>query len=47
MFRTLEFTFWKMTIYYTDACKTHYKIPVYTTVFLMMNLLFPNMQKPP
>jgi len=22
---------------YTDACKTHYTIPAYTTVFLQMN----------
>ena len=28
---------------YTDACKTHYNIPVYTTVFLIMNSRFPNM----
>ena len=28
---------------YTDACKTHYTIPVYTTVFLMMNHRFRNM----
>jgi hypothetical protein len=28
---------------YTDACKTHYTIPVYTNVFLKMNPRFRNM----
>jgi len=30
---------------YTDVCKTHYTIRVYTTVFLKMNPRFRNMQK--
>jgi len=30
---------------YTDARKTHYTIPVYTTVFLKMNPRFRNMYK--
>ena len=29
--------------FYTGACKTHHKIPVYTTAILMMNPPFPNM----
>jgi hypothetical protein len=29
---------------YTDACKTHYTIPVYTAVFLKMNPRFRNIE---
>ena len=30
---------------YTDACKTHYTIPVYTTIFQKMNPQVQNMYK--
>ena len=34
-------SFYKTTC--TDACKTHYTVPEYTTVFLKMNPWFRNM----
>ena len=44
VFDTHSSTYWTA---YTDACKTHYTISVYTTVFLKMNPRLRNMQKTP